>query len=201
MKTLKKSLGLILVIAMCFSMLSVAVSAVSFSDADDINEDFSTAVSAMSDLGIIEGYDDGSFQPETVLTREQAAKIIAYLMIGSSAADGLSTSSAPFTDVATDRWSAGYIAYCVSEGIVNGLGDGTFDPTGELTGYAFAKMLLVALGYGQDEEYIGDSWQINVAKDALKAGVYEGNLGADFNAGATREEACLYAYNTSLSRP
>jgi hypothetical protein len=146
MKTLKKTLGLILVIAMCFSLLSMGASAVSFNDADDINEDFSTAVSAMNDLGIIAGYDDGSFQPQTVLTREQAAKIIAYLMIGSNAADGLTTSSAPFTDVEASRWSAGYIAYCVSEGIVNGLGDGTFNPTGELTGYAFAKMLLVALG-------------------------------------------------------
>ncbi len=58
-----------------------------------------------------------------------------------------STNSSLFSDVAADRWSAGYIGYCVQQGILAGTGNGKFDPEGELTGLAFAKMLLVALGY------------------------------------------------------
>ena len=49
--------------------------------------------------------------------------------------------------MAANRWSAGYIGYCVQQGILAGTGNGNFDPEGELTGLAFAKMMLVALGY------------------------------------------------------
>jgi hypothetical protein len=193
MKTLKKTLCLVLVVCMVLSLGAINVGA-AFDDADDIT--FTEAVNAMTDLGIINGYDDGSFQPTTIVTREQAAKIVAYMMLGASAADALKATYSPFKDVAASRWSAGYIAYCTNAGIINGYGDGNFGPADEVTGYQFGKMLLVALGYGQAGEYTGTTWSINVAKDALVKGVYEGNLDANFNAGATREAATLYAFNS-----
>jgi hypothetical protein len=93
---------------------------------------------------------------------------------------------------------AGYIAFCAKEGIINGYTDGTFRPAGQLTGYAFLKMLLGALGYDAEiEGYTGVSnWGINVAKQAIGIGLVDGNDDFAGTKTVTREEACLYALNT-----
>ena len=82
--------------------------------------------------------------------------------------------------------------------IISGYADGTFKPANTLTGYAFMKMLLGALGYNAETEgYTGPNWSINVAKRAINAGLNDG-LKTSFNGvkAVTREEACLYAFNT-----
>ena len=82
--------------------------------------------------------------------------------------------------------------------VVDGYADGTFKPGNSLTGYAFMKFLLGALGYDKDiEGYNGANWSINVAKRALNIGLDDG-LVDNFNGTkpVTREEACLYAFNT-----
>ena len=202
MRTLKKTLSLLLAVALVLSLTVVGASAAytgnkvdTLKDAADVGADYSEAVGVMVGLGIIEGYDDGTLRPETTYTREQAAKIIAYMQLGPKDADSLRCTKAPFTDVAADRWSAGYIAYCVEQGIIDGMGDGTFQPEAQLTGYQWAKMLLCAVGYGRNDEYVGSSWSLNTAKDALEKGIFEGDLvGADHTP-LQRQQAILYAFN------
>ena len=68
----------------------------------------------------------------------------------------------PYKDVPTNHTFAGYIAYCQKEGIISGYADGTFKPAATLTGYAFMKMLLGALGYDAAiEGYTGANWSIS----------------------------------------
>ena len=87
-------------------------------------------------------------------------------------ASALVADAAPYKDVPTNHTFAGYIAYCQKEGIISGYADGTFKPANSLTGYAFMKMLLGALGYDADQEgYTGANWSINVAKRALNIGL------------------------------
>jgi hypothetical protein len=194
MKLLKRNLAFVLTLAMVLGLM-VSASALDIKDYSDYNEiTYLEAIDLLTSLGILEGT-DGKFNPQDVLTREQGAKIIAYLMLGKDGAEALSTSVAPFKDVASGRWSAGYIAYCVSQGIIGGYGNGNFGPTDTLTGNQFAKMLLVALGYGVNGEFTGPNWSIEVAKYALTEGIFDGNLGANFDAGTKREEAALYAFN------
>ena len=86
----------------------------------------------------------------------------------------------------------------MKEGIIDGYGDGNFGPSDALTGYAYMKLLLGALGYDKDiEGYTGANWSINVAKRALNIGLDDG-LTDDFNGVkvVTREEAVLFAFNT-----
>ena len=190
---MKRTLALVLALVMAIGLMAFPVSA-DFTDDADIK--YTEAVDVMSAIGVIDGFEDGSFDPDGYLTREQAAKVVAYLMLGAEDADALSASSAPFDDVAANRWSAGYIAYCVNEGIINGRSDTTFDPTGNVTGYEFAKLMLGCLGYdGAIEKYTGAEWNINVAKTALTVGLFTGNKGANYNVPLTREEAALYAFN------
>ena len=131
------------------------------------------------------------------LTRGAAAKIICNLILGPTTADALSASSAPFVDVPTTNTFAGYITYCSQQGIISGYADGTFRPTDTLSGNAFMKMLLGALGYDSDKEgYTGANWTVNVIKQAVGIELNDGNDDFVGSQAVTRQEACLYAFNT-----
>ena len=193
---MKKFLSLVLALVMTMSLVTVSAGAKDFTDASKINYD--EAVTVMSAAKVIDGYADGTFNPSATLTRGAAAKIICNLILGPTTASALVADAAPYKDVPSNHTFAGYIAYCQKTGIISGYADGTFKPANTLTGYAFMKMLLGALGYNAETEgYTGANWSINVAKRAINAGLNAG-LKTSFNGvkAVTREEACLYAFNT-----
>ena len=165
MRTLKKSLALVLALVMVLGLGVVGASADNklddYTDAKDIGDAYVEAVGVMTGLEIVDGMTETTIDPTATYTREQAAKIIAYMVLGKSAADSLTCTVAPFDDVAADRWSAGYISFCVEQGIIDGMTDTTFEPTGTLTGFQWAKMLLSAVGFNANGEFTGDSWSLN----------------------------------------
>ena len=193
---MKKFLSLVLALVMTMSLVTVSAGAKDFTDSTKIQ--YTEAVDVMSAVKVIDGYADGSFNPSATLTRGAAAKIICNLILGPTTASALVADAAPYKDVPTNHTFAGYIAYCQKEGIISGYADGTFKPANSLTGYAFMKMLLGALGYkAENEGYTGANWSINVAKRALNIGLDDDLVGS-FNGvkAVNREEACLYAFNT-----
>ena len=193
---MKKFLSLVLALVMTMSLVTVSAGAKDFTDSSKITYD--EAVAVMSAAKVIDGYAEGDFRPTNTLTRGAAAKIICNLILGPTTASALVADAAPYKDVPTNHTFAGYIAYCQKEGIISGYADGTFKPANSLTGYAFMKMLLGALGYDSAiEGYTGANWSIAVAKQAINAGLNKG-LKGDFNGvkAVNREEACLYAFNT-----
>ena len=160
---MKKFLSLVLALAMAMSLVVVNTSAKEFTDDEDITYD--EAVAVISEIGVVDGYNDGSFNPQGGLTRGAAAKIICNLILGPTTAAELHADTAPYSDVSINNEFAGYIAYCAKEGIISGYADGAFRPANPLTGYAFMKMLLGALGYDANyEQYVGNNWSVNVAK-------------------------------------
>ena len=192
---MKKFLSLVLALAMAMSLVTISAGAKDFTDDSKIT--YKEAVDVVSALDIVDGYTDGSFNPTNTLTRGAAAKIICNLILGPTTADALSADTAPFKDVPVTNEFAGYIAYCSQQGIISGYGDGTFRPAGTLTGYAFMKMLLGALGYDAEiERYEGSNWSVAVAKQAVGIGLDDGNDEFVGVKAVTREEACLYAFNT-----
>ena len=193
---MKKFLSLVLALVMTMSLVTVSAGAKDFTDSTKIQ--YNEAVDVMSAVKVIDGYAEGDFRPSATLTRGAAAKIICNLILGPTTASALVADAAPYKDVPTNHTFAGYIAYCQKEKIISGYADGTFRPAASLTGYAFMKMLLGALGYDAEvEQYTGANWSINVAKRAMNIGLKDGLIG-DFNGvkAVTREEACLYAFNT-----
>ena len=192
---MKKFLSLVLALTMALSLVTVSAGATDFDDDGDIT--YQEAVTVIAGMGIVDGYSDGSFRPDDVLTRGAAAKIICNLILGPTTADALSASSAPFVDVPTTNTFAGYITYCSQQGIISGYADGTFRPTDTLSGNAFMKMLLGALGYDSEREgYTGSNWTVNVIKQAVGIELNDGNDDFVGSQAVTREEACLYAFNT-----
>ncbi|MBR5113808.1 MAG: S-layer homology domain-containing protein [Oscillospiraceae bacterium] len=171
-----------------------------FKDADKISPKFADACGVMNGLGILKGDQDGVFDPQGTLTRGQAMKIITYLKLGAGA-DNLTATAAPFNDVKTTDWEAPFIAYCKNAKITDGYGDGNFGKDDKLSGYAFAKFLLTALGYGADPVYVGDDWKISVASDALALGLFQGIEGYLSDEALPREVAAQLAFNAAKIQP
>ena len=191
---MKKFLSLVLALVMTMSLVTVSAGAKDFTDDDSIT--YQEAVDVISEIGVVDGYAAGDFKPNEVLTRGAAAKIICNLILGPTTASALSADTAPFKDVPVTNTFAGYITYCSQQGIINGYADGTFRPTGTLSGNAFMKMLLGALGYDSSiEGYTGGNWSVSVIKQAAGIGLDDGNDEFVGSKAVTREEAALYASN------
>ena len=187
---MKKLLALVLALVMSMSLVTISNAA--FKDADKI--DYKEAVDVMNAVGVFVGDEKGNFNAKENLTREQAAKIIAYLELGSKAADAL-VGGATFTDVASTRWSAGFVGYCAQAGVVAGVGDSKFDPAGQLTALQFGKMLLVELGYdAKAAGMTGTDWAINTSKLMAKAKLMDG-IDGSVNQVLTREQAAQMTLN------
>lgn len=149
MKKTKKFLSVLLAAALLFTM----VTAVSAAEGDtvtlaDINPDTAVgkAVNKLVSVGIINGYEDGTYRPDNTITRAEFAKVIAtFLGLGEFA------SGAPsgFADVdSTNHWAQKYIKLAVDKGIVLGYEDGTFRPDNPVKNSEAIKMVVCALGYG-----------------------------------------------------
>ena len=191
---MKKFLSLVLALVMTMSLVTVSAGAKDFTDDSEIT--YKEAVDVISALGVVDGYSGGDFRPDDVLTRGAAAKIICNLILGPTTASALNAGTAPFKDVPVTNTFAGYITYCSQQGIISGYADGTFRPTGTLSGNAFMKMLLGALGYDSSiEGYTGANWQVSVIKQASGIGLDDGNDEFVGSQAVTRQEAALYAFN------
>ena len=192
---MKKFLSLVLALVMTMSLVTISAGAKDFTD--DASVKYAEGVKVMDLLGVINGYEDGSFKPANTLTRGAAAKIICNLLLTPSIADTLPADKTGFKDVPATNTFAKYIAYCGNAGIINGYRDGTFRPAATLTGFAFMKMLMGALGYdAQIEGFTGDTFAVNVAAKVGELKLAKGNDTFVGTKAVTREEACLYAFNT-----
>ena len=191
---MKKLLAVLLALTMILSMVCFA-GAEDFTDIGDVDVMNREAVNVLSEMGIIAGMGDGTFAPEKILTRAQAAKIICYMLLGETAAEALPTADGKFGDVPASHWSNKYVNYCAEQGIAAGTGANKFNPNGELTGFAFGKMLLCgALGYNAEAEGLtGSSWDRNTNTLLKKNRLHQGT---EINAkGMSRQNACHLALN------
>ena len=83
--------------------------------------------------------------------------------------------------------------YAESVAVLNGMGvfkgyeDGSFKPSGNVTGYEVLAMILRAVGYDKNNEFSGADWALHVAQTAQQLGVLKNIKGVDLNAAASRE--------------
>ena len=179
MKNLKKVLALVLAVAIMMSIV-VTASAKDYSDVKD-DTNYADAIDALSGLGILDGFTDGSFQPEGTLTRAQAAKIVAIVhnaatnkKIQSDIADLYKNAQNSFVDC-NGSWALPYINYCRITGLADGMTATTYEPNRVLTGVQFLKLMLTTLGFDTAKEgYTGTGWDINVLNRANEIGLTAG---------------------------
>ncbi|HBD31087.1 MAG TPA: hypothetical protein DC027_05555 [Oscillibacter sp.] len=186
--SMKKLLAMVLALVMT---LSLAVSASAFKDDKDVSADYAEAVAVLNGMDVFKGYEDGSFKPQGNITRAEVATIIYRIYTGDVAKNdksGLYSTYNKFSDMTGAGWAAGYIGYCANAELVKGYPDGTFKPSGKITGYEVLAMILRAVGYDKNGEFSGADWALNVAKYAEQLGILK-NVAKTTNLGApaTRE--------------
>ena len=185
---MKKLLAMVLALVMT---LSLAVSANAFKDDKSISDDYAESVAVLNGMGVFKGYEDGSFKPEGNITRAEVATIVYRIYTADVAKNdksGLYATYNKFSDMAGAGWAQGYIGYCANASLVKGYPDGTFKPSGKVTGYEVLAMILRAVGYDKNNEFSGADWALHVAQTAQQLGVLD-NVAktTDLNAPASRE--------------
>lgn len=192
MKTLNKTLSLVLVLVMVLGLFGVA-SAADFKDKAEIEN--VEAVNTMAALNIINGKNGNVFDPTGTVTRAEMSKMICVALNGGKEPVLGTTANPTYSDI-QGHWAAGYIEYCSTLGIVAGMGDGTFAPDATVTGSQAAKMMLVAMNYKADVfGFTGPAWETRVNVEANKAGLYDDLGGMNASEGLSRDNAAQLIYN------
>ncbi len=94
-----------------------------------------TAIRALAEREIVDGYDDGSFLPGKSMSRAEFAAIVVRAL-------GLTPKTGgPFKDVPANQWYAPYIGTAYAYGIVDGVADDRFNPAGTITRQEAAIMV------------------------------------------------------------
>ena len=184
---MKKLLAMVLALVMT---LSLAVSANAFKDDKSISDDYAEAVAVLNGMGVFKGYEDGSFQPKGNITRAEVSAIVyrVYTQDVKDAKASMYATYNKFSDMAGAGWAQGYIGYCANASLVKGYPDGTFKPSGKVTGYEVLAMILRAVGYDKNNEFSGADWALHVAQTAQQLGVLDRVAKTtDLNAPASRE--------------
>ena len=165
-----------------------------FTDSADIKVD-TEVVDTLVSLGVVNGYDDGSFKPNGTVTRAEMAKMIYVLRTGNSDASAYNDDKTSFTDIGS-HWARGYIKYCQSLGIIAGKSNTKFCPNDKVTAQEAAKMLLVTLGYNAEKAgLVGANWASKTNALADEAGLLE-DVNTSFTSACPRQYAAQLIYNT-----
>ena len=164
-----------------------------FTDSADIKVD-ADVVDTLVSLGIVEGFEDGSFQPNGTVTRAQMAKMIYVLRTGKSDASAYNDDKTSFTDIGS-HWARGYIKYCQSLGIIAGKSNTKFVPNEKVSAQEAAKMLLVTLGYDANKAgLVGTNWAAKTNALADENGLLE-DVNTSFTGPCPRQYAAQLIYN------
>ena len=156
---MKKVLSLVLVIAMVLSTMSFAFAAPALTDIEDSN--YKKAIETLVAVGIINGYEDGTYREENTVTRAELAKILVVALGYGDLVAGAKSDFSDMKDPAV-AWADGYVALAAGRNIVNGYPDGTFKANQTVTYDEAITMIVRALGYTDTCNELKDmSWPTN----------------------------------------
>ncbi len=164
-----------------------------FSDTEDT--EYEQAVSVLSELDIIGGYEDKTFRPLDGITRAEFAAMVVRLLDTSvyTIPEGV-----VFTDVDNKHWAFEYVNTGFHIGYFSGYGDGTFNPDEKITFSEIVKTVVTILGYKPIAEARG-GYPTGYIVIANEKDLLDG-LSLGTNDFVTRGDVALLLYN-SLSKP
>lgn len=177
--------------ALAISASGVAAFAASYPDVAD-TASYKQAVDELSALNIVNGYEDGTFQPDKNVTRAEITKMVVTalgdtVLNSAEAAKGRDTQ---FTDVPGTHWAAGYISVGTSSqagNFINGYSATEFGPGDNVTFAQAMKMLVGALGYTYYSEQNG-GWPNGYLSYGYKLGISDGVTGVTNDQQVTRAQ-------------
>ncbi|MGE7612001.1 amidase family protein [Paenibacillus sp. NPDC101420] len=123
---------------------------------DTMNHWAKTSIDALIAKGLLTGYSDGTFRPNSGLTRAEAIKVIATYM-------GLEGQESNFIDVSPTHWANKFIGAAAGSGLMNGYSDGRFRPDekisrGELAALITRAFKLTGTGNTSFKDVTRNAW-------------------------------------------
>ena len=190
---MKKVLSIVLSLAMVVCMMPLtafaASSSASYSDID--GEKCEGAVNVLTALGVVDGYEDGTYRPSTTVTRAEMAKLIITAL---GVANYASATTSTYTDMANAQWAVLYVQYATNLNIINGYGNGKFGPSDEVTYEQAATMIVRALGFTDNCNEMNGSWPAIYVQKATALGLFNDVTGSG-SVGANRGDIAIMLYN------
>ncbi|MDR2132109.1 MAG: S-layer homology domain-containing protein [Clostridiales Family XIII bacterium] len=155
--------------------------------------------------GVISGYPDGTFRPNNNVTRAEFTKMLC-VALGLESEANARNGKVVFSDVSSGNWASGYIALMAEMGVVNGVGNGNFNPGGNVTYNEIGKMLTLSMGYSESEAVSRGGWPAGYVSLAKEAGIAsEDSLSppkiGNWNSAASRRFSARMLYNAALIVP
>lgn len=188
-KNLKKVISTVAAVATLAS--SASALAVSFPDVDEAAS-YAGAVEALVALGVVNGDENGKFNPDNSVTRAEFAKMVVEALGDGDAA--ASSSYTKFAD-AQGHWAAGYIETGVAKQFINGYDENTFGPDDTVTYAQAIKMLVGACGYDLWAQNQG-GWPSGYLAYGSSLDIVNGVAGTVSNDTAlTRAQCAVLIYN------
>lgn len=187
-KNLKKVISTFAAVA----ILATSASAFAAFPDVDASASYAGSVDALTALGIVNGDENGKFNPDNTVTRAEFAKMVVESMGEGSAA--ASSTTTKFTDAAS-HWAAGYIEVGVGKGFINGYDDTTFGPDDQVTYAQAVKMLVAAIGYDTYASKQG-GWPSGYLAYGSSLDIIKGVTGVTNDTALTRAQCAVLIYNT-----
>lgn len=128
---------------------------------------YNNAVSTLSNMGILGGYEDGTFRPNASITRAEFAKIAVSFF---DWADIEAVND--FVDVSDSAWYADYVAVAAEIGLIEGYGGNVFRPEAAITRAEACAIINRTLGRAPDAEHLLPESQMNTWPDNSDTGVW-----------------------------
>ncbi len=194
MKVLKKLFCVFIVLTMVMPFLVAGTYA--FTDVDDSHK-YGKSISSLVSLGLLAGYEDGSFKPDNTITRAEFAAVITRAMGMEKYVSNIDISDI-FTDMknpdGTAHWGSGYVKFAYDKEIIKGMGDNTFAPNSPVTYEQALKMVVCTLGYIQTAEEKG-GWPKGYVETASDLGLTKNAALSPTDLPASRGIVAQIVYN------
>lgn len=190
---MKKVLSIVLSLVMVICMMPVMAFADTSNAAypDIAGEPCEGAVNVLSALGVIDGYEDGTYRPDETITRAELTKIVITAL---GVADYASSTTSSYTDMANAQWAVPFVEYATNLNLVNGYGDGRFGPSDPITYEQAATLIVRAIGYTDDCNEMNGTWPAIYVQKATALGLFQ-NVTNGGATGATRGDTAVMLYN------
>ena len=139
------------------------------------------AISTLTNMGIIDGYADGTFRPYGKITRAQFAKIaVGFFETTKEEYQGY------YTDVSENAWYTEYVEAAARVGLIQGFEDGTFRPNTNITRAQACVIVNRALNRKPDEDHLLPekdmiTWPDNTPDDWFYADMQEATNSHDYS--------------------
>ena len=193
-KNLKKVISAVVALALSVSSVVALAATPSFTDVAD-TANYAEAVNTLAALGIVTGYEDGTFKPEDNITRAEVTTMVVAAINATEQAEGM-MGTTQFSDVQDEatRWASGYINVGVANGFISGFAeDGTFRPSENVTYAQIVSMLIRALEYEDYADYLG-GWPNGYLSLGQSTGVTSG-VSLNANDVVTRGQVAMLINN------